>query len=75
MNSNEKEEIKTGDVCQVPSHAEAFEDLDVAFIRFERGWIKSHTVTTEAHQGLCRYEKMWFITFKDWYLIISNQNF
>ena len=39
MNSNEKEgeeETETGDVCQVPFHAEAFEALDVAFKWFER---------------------------------------
>lgn len=38
LNSNEKEdekETETGDVCQVPSHAEAFEALDVAFKWFE----------------------------------------
>ncbi|CAH2105489.1 unnamed protein product [Euphydryas editha] len=37
--NNEKEdeeETETGDVCQVPSHAEAFEALDVAFKWFER---------------------------------------
>ncbi|CAG4996900.1 unnamed protein product [Parnassius apollo] len=39
LNSNEREDeegTETGDVCQVPSHAEAFEALDVAFKWFER---------------------------------------
>ncbi|KAF9420935.1 hypothetical protein HW555_002918 [Spodoptera exigua] len=39
LNSNEREdeeETETGDVCQEPSHAEAFEALDVAFKWFER---------------------------------------
>lgn len=39
LNSNEKEdeeETETGEECQVPSHAEAFEALDVAFKWLER---------------------------------------
>ncbi|KAL4717156.1 hypothetical protein ACJJTC_017043 [Scirpophaga incertulas] len=62
LNSNkgeDEEEAEAGDVCQVPSHAKAFEALDVAFKWFERQNESDpiQLLTTEAYQGLGREEK------------------
>ncbi|XP_046976500.1 uncharacterized protein LOC124542618 [Vanessa cardui] len=60
LNSNEredKEETETGDVCQVPSHAEAFEPLDVAVDKCGSDIMEDDDILENQHRDVTRQEE------------------